>query len=117
MEFDIHAYDRDDVVVIVIKGRVTIETESSIDAVVTRVGAVHPQKIVIEVSGLESMSALGLGVLMLLRHTVIHRGGWVRVAGLNGKMLERFKEHHLEGYFERFDTVDDAVDARVYHTD
>ena len=117
MAFDIHTDHRGDIVIITISGSVTIEREDALDTVLTIVESEHPQRVVLDLENLEFMSALALGGLMILRHTTTHRGGWVRVAGLQGKMLGRFHEHHLEAYFDLFDSVEDAVEGVSQYID
>lgn len=76
-----------------------------------RVSAEHPAVVILEMSGLQMMSSLGMGLLVSVRAGLKRRGGRLLAAGTQPIVLDSFKRARLESIFEVYETLEAALAA------
>ncbi len=95
-----------------LSGRLTVNDEPGAlrqavaDAVLR--GARH---VVLDLSGVRYIDSTRLGELIAAHISVSRQGGWLRLVGTPDSIMELLQVAGLDGVFERFATVDDAVRA------
>jgi anti-sigma B factor antagonist len=100
---------RDEVVVLTLSGRLTVETESDVKAMVRQAFDAGRCNIVIDLSGVRYIDSCGLGILAQSYVSAFRRGGAVRLANVTGRNHRLLTITKLLPVFDVFDSVDDAV--------
>jgi anti-sigma B factor antagonist len=98
-------------VVIRLAGELGINTSQDLERHLTQECARHPRVTVFDLSGLEFMSSLGLGVLVTYRRAAQRWGGRVAVAAARPAIVEVLKRTGLASTLDLRDTVADASEA------
>ena len=69
------------------------------------------QKLVLDCTGLEYVSSLGLGVLVRVRKRFATAGRDIRIAGVSGTVAEMLRITRLDRVFDFYPDVDAALQA------
>ena len=97
-----------DLVVIELKGRITVETEAQFCEVVRPLLKAEPPRLVLDLMDVPYIDSVGIGVIVLAYTSARRRGGdlkFLHVRGRNRRLLAITK---LLTVFEAFDTEDEV---------
>jgi anti-sigma B factor antagonist len=97
-------------VVVTIGGEAVVELEPLVSGLQS-VAQSHPQRVVLDLSGLSFMSSLAMGVVLAFRRNVLAQGGSLKVAAVQKMVLDSFKRARLDKVFELTETLDGALAA------
>lgn len=71
------------------------------------------EAVVLDLAGIEHVSAFGLGVLMQLMRRIEQQQGLLAIAAVRPNVLAIFEISHFNRMFKLFKTVDEAAKALV----
>jgi anti-sigma B factor antagonist len=111
MALDIKESTREDVVVLTLKGRLTIAESSSLREAVTQITAASKNNVVMDLSALEYIDSTGLGNLVIYYTTMKKQGGALKLVNLNKRNIELLLLTKLHTIFEVFTDLQDAVNS------
>ena len=97
-------------VVVTISGEAVVELEPLVSGLQS-VAESHPQRVVLDLSGLSFMSSLAMGVVLAFRRHVLAQNGSLKVAAVQKMVLDSFKRARLDKVFELTETLDGALTA------
>jgi anti-sigma B factor antagonist len=111
----IHNEHRGNVTIIAPGGRLTVETEAEVGAVVRTALAEGRPHIVLDLAQVTYIDSCGLGLIAQSYVSAFRRGGTVKLANVNGRNLRLLTITKLLPIFEVFGDVDEA--ARSFSED
>jgi anti-anti-sigma factor len=97
-------------VVVAISGEAVVALEPLVSGLQS-VAESHPQRVVLDLSGLSFMSSLAMGVVLAFRRHVLAQNGSLKVAAVQKMVLDSFKRARLDKVFELTETLDGALTA------
>jgi anti-anti-sigma factor len=95
--------------VIRIAGEAGVDNVESLADGLMKFCAQKPKLVVFDLSGLDFIASMGMGVLMAFRQELARSGGIVRVAAAQPMVLDAFKRACLNALFNTCASVDEAL--------
>jgi len=95
--------------VIRISGEAGVDNVESLANDLMKFSAGKPKLVVFDLSGLDFIASMGMGVLMAFRQELARSGGIVRVAAARPMVLDAFKRACLNALFNTCASVDEAL--------
>ena len=110
MSLEIHQHEREGIVVLEMKGRITLGKEATaMREKVAELAAGPMRNLVFNLAGVEYIDSTGLGALVMCATTVRRAGGNVKLVNLNRRNIELLVMTRLATSFEIFTDEGDAV--------
>lgn len=97
--------------VLVLSGQADARNYPPMMAKINAISASRPQRVVIDMSGLEFLSSLPLGELVAMSRAVKLHGGRVVIAGARPAVREMLSHVRIDQIMPCFDGVDSALSA------
>jgi anti-sigma B factor antagonist len=102
--------ERDGVAILAIEGKLMgSPEESSLKITIIELADAGKTKVVLDLSELDWMNSLGLGMCIAGLTTLRNRGGDLRLVNPPEQLVSLMKKCHLYTLFRTFDSVDKAV--------
>ena len=98
----------DDVVIVKLKGRLTLGTQNLQEQIANLVGGGENQ-ILIDMSDVQYMDSTSVGDLVVSYTTATSQGGALKLLQVPERIRELLDIHHLSRVFEDYDEEDEAV--------
>jgi anti-sigma B factor antagonist len=98
----------DDVVIVKLKGRLTLGTQNLQEQIANLVGGGENQ-ILIDMSDVQYMDSTSVGDLVVSYTTATSQGGALKLLQVPERIRELLDIHHLSSVFEDYDKEDEAV--------
>ena len=122
MALDIAESAREEVVVLTLKGRLTLGESNLVRERVTQLAAGGKFNIVVDLSGVDYIDSTGLGILVICFTSLKKQGGALKLVNPNKRNVELLLLTKLHTVFEVFVEVQDAVnsffpDRQIKHFD
>jgi anti-sigma B factor antagonist len=112
MSLDIQQHDREGVVVLVMKGRITLGTEATaLREKIANLSAASTTNLVFNLAGVDFIDSTGLGALVMCVTSMRKLGGNVKLVNLNKRNIELLVMTRLATAFEIFTDEQDAVNS------
>ena len=110
MSLEIHQHEREGIVVLEMKGRITLGKEATaMRDKVSELIAGTTRNLVFNLAGVDYIDSTGLGALVMCATTVRKAGGNVKLLNLNRRNIELLVMTRLATSFEIFTDEGDAV--------
>ena len=109
--FDLKSEERDGVLIIKLRGQLTLEFISRLKVKFNSIAETPTRQIVLELSALEQIDSSGLGLILSLLKRIRARKGDVKLVKLHGQPQEIFRLLRLDRIFEVYDDVDVAIQS------
>ena len=110
MSLEIHQHEREGIVVLEMKGRITLGKEATaMRDKVSELIAGMTRNLVFNMAGVDYIDSTGLGALVMCATTVRKAGGNVKLVNLNRRNIELLVMTRLATSFEIFTDEGDAV--------
>jgi anti-sigma B factor antagonist len=109
MSLEILQREHEGVVILDLKGRITVGPEST--ALRDRVRALPSQKVVLNMAGVDYVDSTGLGALVMCSTALRKQGGDAKLLNLNKRQLELLVITKLATVFDLFGDEQDAVNS------
>ena len=122
MPLDIAESVREDVVILTLKGRLTLGESNIVRERITQLAAAGKHNIVVDLGGVEYIDSTGLGILVICFTSLKKQGGALKLVNPNKRNVELLLLTKLHTVFEVFTEVQDAVnsffpDRQIKHFD
>src|SRR6476660_1783724 len=122
MALDIAESVREDVVILTLKGRLTLGESNIVREQITQLAAAGKRNIVVDLGGVEYIDSTGLGILVICFTSLKKQGGALKLVNPNKRNVELLLLTKLHTVFEVFNEVQDAVnsffpDRQIKHFD
>jgi anti-sigma B factor antagonist len=112
MALDIQQHEREGVVVLAMKGRITVGKEASaLREKVAELTAAGHKNLVFNLAGVDFIDSTGLGALVMCVTTMRKMDGNVKLVNLNKRNIELLVMTRLATAFEIFTDEQDAVNS------
>ena len=111
MKFDISQHERDGVVILDFKGRLTVGDANRVREAVTEVMAGGNHNIIFDLSHVEYIDSTGLGSMVICYTTLKKAGGALKLVNPNKRNIELLLLTKLHTIFEVFQEEQDAVNS------
>jgi anti-sigma B factor antagonist len=112
MALDIQQHEREGVVVLAMKGRITVGKEATgLRDKVAELTAAGDKNLVFNLGGVDFIDSTGLGALVMCVTTMRKNGGNVKLVNLNKRNIELLVMTRLATAFEIFADEQDAVNS------
>lgn len=110
-ELDIEIIQENQIVAILkLRGNINIRTSYNLDKTINNmIEKYHPRNFIFDMSGVGFASSIGIGVFVNLIKKQEIKGGDIFLVGMNGELLSSFVVLKLDRYFEKCDSVKDAL--------
>jgi anti-anti-sigma regulatory factor len=95
---------------LVLRGTLSGTSIAALEAQVDQLGCIPCDLVVVDVSGLTAVDAVGANVLLGLYHYVHGRGGTLRITGASGPIATTLRQYAVE-YAEADEAVTSAIDG------
>jgi anti-sigma B factor antagonist len=110
MSLEIHQHIREGVVVLEMKGRITLGKEATaMREKVAELNAAETRNLVFNLAGVDYIDSTGLGAMVMCATTMRKAGGNVKLLNLNKRNIELLVMTRLATSFEIFTDEGDAV--------
>jgi anti-sigma B factor antagonist len=110
MSLEIHQHVREGVVVLEMKGRITLGKEATaMREKVAELNAAETRNLVFNLAGVDYIDSTGLGAMVMCATTMRKAGGNVKLLNLNKRNIELLVMTRLATSFEIFTDEGDAV--------
>ena len=110
MSLDIQQKDREGIVVLEMKGRITVGKEATaLREKVAELTAASQKNLVLDLANVDYIDSTGLGALVMCATTLRKAGGNVKLVNLNKRNIELLVMTKLATVFEIFTDETDAV--------
>jgi len=110
MSLDIQQKDREGIVVLEMKGRITVGKEATaLREKVAELTAASQKNLVLDLANVDYIDSTGLGALVMCATTLRKSGGNVKLVNLNKRNIELLVMTKLATVFEIFTDETDAV--------
>lgn len=106
--FTVNVVPRDPHVVVEVRGDVNVMEADHLRNDLRPVLQRKPSRIVLDVSDLQFINSLGLGVLLEFRKDAQDKGVELRLAGARGRIADMLQKTRLVELFPSFKTADEA---------
>jgi anti-sigma B factor antagonist len=112
MSLEINRSEREGIVILELRGRITVGEESTLLRETLR-GLVNESKsnVVLNLRGVDYIDSTGLGALVMCHNSVAKAGGKVKLVHLNQRTIELLVMTKLAVVFETFNDEQDAVNS------
>jgi anti-sigma B factor antagonist len=122
MALEIAESVREDVVILTLKGRLTLGESNIVREQITQLAAAGKRNIVVDLGGVEYIDSTGLGILVICFTSLKKQGGALKLVNPNKRNVELLLLTKLHTVFEVFNEVQDAVnsffpDRQIKHFD
>jgi anti-sigma B factor antagonist len=122
MPLEITESEREDVVILTLKGRLALGESNLVREKITALSAAGKHKIVVDLSSVEYIDSTGLGVLVICFTSLKRQGGALKLVNPNKRNVELLLLTKLHTVFEVFNEAQDAVnsffpDRKIKHFD
>jgi anti-sigma B factor antagonist len=122
MPLDIAESVREDVVILTLKGRLTLGESNTVRERIAQLSAAGKHNIVVDLTGVEYIDSTGLGILVICFTSLKKQGGALKLVNPNKRNVELLLLTKLHTVFEVFTEVQDAVnsffpDRQIKHFD
>jgi anti-sigma B factor antagonist len=122
MPLDIAESVREDVVILTLKGRLTLGESNLVREKITALAASGKHNIVVDLGSVEYIDSTGLGILVICFTSLKKQGGALKLVNPNKRNVELLLLTKLHTVFEVFTEVQDAVnsffpDRQIKHFD
>ena len=122
MPLEITESEREDVVILTLKGRLALGESNLVREKITALSAAGKHKIVVDLSSVEYIDSTGLGVLVICFTSLKRQGGALKLVNPNKRNVELLLLTKLHTVFEVFNEAQDAVnsffpDRQIKHFD
>ena len=112
MSLDITQHERESVVVLNMKGRITVGKEATaLREKVAELTAAEQRNLVFDLAGIDFIDSTGLGALVMCVTSMRKAGGNVKLVHLNKRNIELLVMTRLATAFEIFNDEQDAVNS------
>ena len=112
MALDIHSREREGIVVLDLKGRITMGPEASaLREAVSNASAKGNKNLVLNLEGVDYIDSTGLGALVMCATSLRRTDGNLKLLNLNRRNIELLVMTKLETVFEIFTDEQDAVNS------
>ncbi len=98
----------DGVVVVALRGSADIHSDAVLEEALARVEVARPRRIVLDLSGLDILTSLAIGVLVGFRARVLQRSGTVVMAAVPEPIVKSMRFTRVSALFQCFRTVEEA---------
>ena len=122
MPLDIAESVNEDVVILTLKGRLTLGESNLVREKITALAASGKHNIVVDLGSVEYIDSTGLGILVICFTSLKKQGGALKLVNPNKRNVELLLLTKLHTVFEVFNEVQDAVnsffpDRQIKHFD
>jgi anti-sigma B factor antagonist len=122
MALEIAESVREDVVILTLKGRLTLGESNIVREQINQRVAAGKHNIVVDLGGVEYIDSTGLGILVICFTSLKKLGGALKLVNPNKRNVELLLLTKLHTVFEVFNEVQDAVnsffpDRQIKHFD
>jgi anti-sigma B factor antagonist len=111
MSLDIQESTREDIVVLALKGRLTVGEASSVREKVQQLAAAGQLKVVLDLTHVDYIDSTGLGAMVICLTSLKKQGGALKLVNPNKRNVELLLLTQLHTVFEVFNEVQDAVNS------
>lgn len=95
--------------IVAVRGEGGVHESQRLDQELMRISTLHPALAVLDLSGLQFISSIGMGSLVSFQRSLGRHGGKVRLAACAGMVRDALHRARLDKQFEMYDTVDAAT--------
>jgi len=122
MPLEIAESVREDVVILTLKGRLTLGESNIVRERIAQLSAAGKHNVVVDLGGVEYIDSTGLGILVICFTSLKKNGGALKLVNPNKRNVELLLLTKLHTVFEVFTEVQDAVnsffpDRQIKHFD
>jgi anti-anti-sigma factor len=100
-----------EVTVVALVGEGAAGNVRQLETAITRLSAVRPRTVVLDLTRLSFVASLCMGCFVALHRSIATHGGMVRIAGVNEEVATALRRAKLNAIFPMDATVCDAVAA------
>jgi anti-sigma B factor antagonist len=112
MSLEIAQREREGVVVLDLKGRITVGPEATtLRETVAALNAAGTRNLVLDLNGVDYIDSTGLGALVMIATSLRKGGGNVKLLNLNRRQIELLVMTKLATVFDLFTDEQDAVNS------
>ena len=112
MSLDITQHERESVIVLNMKGRITVGNEATaLREKMAQLTAAEQRNLVFDLAGIDFIDSTGLGALVMCVTSMRKAGGNVKLVHLNKRNIELLVMTRLATAFEIFNDEQDAVNS------
>lgn len=111
MSLDIQESTREDIVILALKGRLTVGEASSVREKVQQLAAAGQLKVVLDLTHVDYIDSTGLGAMVICLTSLKKQGGALKLVNPNKRNVELLLLTQLHTVFEVFNEVQDAVNS------
>jgi anti-sigma B factor antagonist len=111
MPLDIAESVREDVVILTLKGRLTLGESNIVRERIAQLSAAGKHSVVVDLGGVEYIDSTGLGILVICFTSLKKQGGALKLVNPNKRNVELLLLTKLHTVFEVFTEVQDAVNS------
>jgi anti-sigma B factor antagonist len=111
MAFDIRESEREGIVILALKGRLTVGEASTVREKVNELVAAGRVNIILDLQNVDYIDSTGLGSMVICFTTVKKAGGALKLLNLNKRNIELLLLTKLHTIFEVFSDEQDAVNS------
>ena len=111
MALDIAESVREDVVILTLKGRLTLGESNLIREKVAALAAAGKHNVVVDLGGVDYIDSTGLGILVICFTSLKKQGGALKLVNPNKRNVELLLLTKLHTVFEVFNEDQDAVNS------
>ena len=111
MSLDIQSRERESIVILELKGRITVGKEAS--ALREAVATINtgPRNVVLDLADVDYIDSTGLGALVVVANSLRKNGGNVKLLNLTRRNIELLVMTKLATVFEIFTDEQDAINS------
>jgi anti-sigma B factor antagonist len=122
MALEIAESVREEVVILTLKGRLTLGESNSVRERIAQLSAAGKHNVVVDLGAVEYIDSTGLGILVICFTSLKKQGGALKLVNPNKRNVELLLLTKLHTVFEVFTEVQDAVnsffpDRQIKHFD
>jgi anti-sigma B factor antagonist len=122
MALDIAESVREDVVILTLKGRLTLGESNLVREKIAALSATGKHNVVVDLGGVDYIDSTGLGILVICFTSLKKQGGALKLVNPNKRNVELLLLTKLHTVFEVFNEDQDAVnsffpDRQIKHFD
>jgi anti-sigma B factor antagonist len=111
MSLDIRETEREGIVILALKGRLTVGEASSVRERINALLAEGRKNFILDLGHVEYIDSTGLGSMVICYTTIKKAGGMLKLVNLNKRNIELLLLTKLHTIFEVFSDEQDAVNS------
>jgi anti-sigma B factor antagonist len=111
MAFEIRESAREGIVILALKGRLTVGEASTVREKVNEVVAAGHANVILDLQNVDYIDSTGLGSMVICFTTIKKAGGALKLVNLNKRNIELLLLTKLHTIFEVFSDEQDAVNS------